>query len=114
VHGLPFLRLFQVLIDVELVSILEADARDSEAACAGQAGGYSVAFDAIYPGETWCRSVVEVDPGRVAELDAEPDLILRAARDALVVALLAEALPVSFHLRLTVLGTEVLARATPR
>lgn len=74
---------------------------------------YLVAFDVIYPGETWCRSVVVVEEAVAAGLQHDWRAVVRVARDALLVMLAVEAAPVSFQLRLTTEGVTVLARATP-
>ena len=90
-------------MDVELVSIVEGDPPDA----------FTVTFDVIYPGETWCRSMVGVGSVKAACLQGERLAMIRAARDALLELLAAEPEPVSFHLRLTTDGTKVLARAVP-
>jgi hypothetical protein len=90
-------------MDVELVSIVEGEPPDA----------YSVSFDVIYPGETWCRSMVGVGHAVAAGLGREEYAMIRAARDALLEVLAAEVEPTSFELRLTTDGTTVLARATP-
>ena len=92
-----------IFMDIEIVSLEEAEPPD----------GFAVAFDVIYPGETWCRSCVLVDDVVAARLEREEHAIVRAARDALLELLAVEPVPVSFHLRLTVEGTTVLARAVP-
>ena len=74
----------------------------------------AVAFDVIYPGETWCRSVVEVDTAVAARLSWDEQAVVRAARDALLDLLAVEPGPVSFHVRLSVEGPAVLAKARPR
>ncbi len=43
-----------IFMDIEFVSIQEAEPPDA----------FSVAFDVIYAGETWCRSLVDVEPRR--------------------------------------------------
>jgi hypothetical protein len=93
-----------IFMDVELVSILEAEAPDA----------YSVAFDVIYSGETWCRSIVDVDTAEAARLGWDEHAVVRAARGALLDLLAAEAAPVSFHVRLQAEGAAVLAKARPR
>jgi hypothetical protein len=92
-----------IFMDVELVSIVDGESLDA----------YTVTFDVIYSGETWCRSIVGVDGAVAAGLEREEYEIVRAARDALLELLAAEAEPVSFQLRLASDGTTVLARATP-
>lgn len=92
-----------IFIDVELVGIEAAE----------PPGTYVTAFDVIYAGETWCRSVVLVDPDVVAAVEREQRAVIGAARDALLELLQFEAVPVSFRLRLTAEGTVVLARAAP-
>ena len=74
---------------------------------------FTVAFDVIYAGETWCRSLVWVDGCVAAGLDRDERAVIGAARDALLELLAVETLPVSFHLRLGSQGSVVLARATP-
>ena len=90
-------------MDIELVSIDVEEPPDAHA----------VAFDVIYPGETWCRSLVRLSPDLAADLGQEEGRMIAAARDALLELLDLEAQPVSFDLRLTVDGTVVLARANP-
>ena len=90
-------------MDVELVSIVDGEPPDA----------YTVTFDVIYSGETWCRSIIGVDSAVAAGLEREEYGIVRAARDALLEMLATEAEPVSFQLRLATCGTSVLARATP-
>jgi hypothetical protein len=92
-----------IFMDIEFVSILEAEPPDV----------FSVAFDVIYAGETWCRSVVEVDAGAATRLGGDEQAVVRAARDALLDLLAAEAAPVSFHVRLGGEGVTVLATARP-
>jgi hypothetical protein len=92
-----------IFMDVEVVSINEAEPPDA----------FVVAFDVIYAGETWCRSLVWV--GRIvsASLDHDEYAVVGAARDALLELLAVEATPVSFHLRVEPEGATVLARAMP-
>jgi hypothetical protein len=92
-----------IFMDIELVSIVGAELPDA----------YTVTFDVIYSGETWCRSMVGVDSALAARLGHEEYAIVRAARDALLELLVAEAEPVSFQLRLDTDCTTILARATP-
>ena len=92
-----------IFMDIEFVSILEAEPPDA----------FSVAFDVIYAGETWCRSLVDVDTAAAAQLGHEELAVVRAAREALLDLLAVEAAPVSFHLRLCSDGPEVLAKARP-
>ena len=47
-----------IFMDIELVSIQEAE----------PPGAYSVAFDVIYAGETWRRSIVDLDKAGSARL----------------------------------------------
>jgi len=91
-------------MDVELVSVEEAGFPDA----------FTVAFDVIYAGETWCRSVVDVGSSITAQSGHEEQVVVGLARDALLELLAAEAVPVSFHIHLGPNGTTVLARATPR
>jgi hypothetical protein len=92
-----------IFMDVELVSIQEAEPPDA----------FSVAFDVIYAGETWCRSVVDVDTAGSARLGRDEYAIVRAAREALVDLLVMEPAPVSYHLKLGAEGLAVLAKARP-
>lgn len=88
------------IVDIELVDVDVAEPPDS----------LVVTFDAIYPGETWCRSVVFVAP-EVAR--AGEDEVIRAARDALVGVIEAAGEPVSAELRLSSQGPHVLALGRP-
>jgi hypothetical protein len=92
-----------IFMDIELVSIQEAEPPDA----------YSVAFDVIYAGETWCRSIVDVDTAGAARLGRNEHAIMRAAREALLDLLVLEPAPVSFHLALGCDGPTVLAKARP-
>jgi hypothetical protein len=92
-----------IFMDIELVSIEEAEPPDA----------FSVAFDVIYAGETWCRSIVEVDTVTCARLERDEYAVVRAARECLLDLLDQEPAPVSFHARLSEAGPEVLARARP-
>ena len=92
-----------IFMDVELVSIQEAEPPDA----------FSVAFDVIYAGETWCRSLVDVDTAGAARLGRDEQAVIRAAREALVDLLVLEPAPVSFHLRLGTEGPAVLAKGRP-
>ncbi len=91
-------------MDIELVSIAEGDPPDA----------YTVTFDVVYSGETWCRSMVGVGSAIAVRQGREEPAMIRLARDALLELLAAEPEPVSFQLRLTPDGTTVLARAVPR
>lgn len=93
-----------IFMDIELVSLDEA----------AEPGGCVVTFDVIYPGETWCRSVIEVDRLVTTRLGHEERAVVAVARDALLDRLAAELVPVSLHLRLGEQGCSVLARGTPR
>ena len=93
-----------LFMDIELVSIDET----------GRPDAFAVAFDVIYAGETWCRSLVCVDEMVAVRLQRDERAVITAARDALLDLLAVEPMPVSFHLRVSTEGTEVLARATPR
>jgi hypothetical protein len=90
-------------MDIEFVSILEAEPPDA----------FSVAFDVIYAGETWCRSIVDMDTAGAARLGRDEQLVVRAARETLLDLLVAEPAPVSFHIRLGAEGSEVLAKRRP-
>jgi hypothetical protein len=92
-----------IFVDIELVSLDAAELPDR----------FAATFDVIYPGETWCRSVVLVESAAAARLGLEERAIIAAARDALLDLLDVEVAPVSFHLRLTTEGTSILGRATP-
>ena len=92
-----------IFMDIEFVSILEAELPDA----------FSVAFDVIYGGETWCRSIVDVDSAEAALLGQDEHAVIRAARGALLDLLEPETGPVSFHLRLEPEGAVVLAKARP-
>jgi hypothetical protein len=90
-----------MLIDLELVSV---ETGEGEAAL-------SVTFDAIYPGETWVRSVVDVTRELAALFEADHRPPVSTARDALLELLQFEVRPVSFHLVLSSEGTEVVQRS---
>jgi hypothetical protein len=92
-----------IFMDIELVSIDQAELPDA----------FTVTFDVIYAGETWCRSLVWVDSTVAARLERNERAVTGAARDALLELLAVEPLPVSFHLRLGSEGSTILARATP-
>lgn len=92
-----------LFMDIELVSAGEEEPPDA----------YAVAFDVIYSGETWCRSLVRLSPDIAARLDREEASMIARARDALLELLELEARPVSFDMRITAAGTLVLARAYP-
>ena len=92
-----------IFMDIELVSIQEAEAPDA----------FTVAFDVIYAGETWCRSIVDVGTAEAARLARDEHAVVRAARDALLDLLALEPAPMSFHLRLGAAGPAVLAKARP-
>ena len=77
-------------MDIEFVSIQEAEPPDA----------FSVAFDVIYAGETWCRSVVDVNATAAAGLGREEQAVVWAARNALLDLLAEEPAPVSLHIRL--------------
>lgn len=89
--------------DIEFVWLQQVEPPDA----------YAVAFDVIYAGETWCRSLVTVERAVAARLEWDERAVIGAARDALLELLGVEAAPVSFHLRLTTEGCAVLARGTP-
>jgi hypothetical protein len=92
-----------LFMDIEFVSIQEAEPPDA----------YAVAFDVIYAGETWCRSLVGVDAAAAARMGRDEYEVIRAARGALLDHLAVETVPVSLHLRLDVDGVTVLARGRP-
>lgn len=87
------------IVDIELVAVESAHPPDR----------FVVTFDVVYPGETWCRSLVYVAPTVVAD---EQDLV-SLARDALVPFLEMEGQPVSLELRLTPTGPVILGRRLP-
>ena len=89
--------------DIDFVTIEEAPPPDA----------FTVTFDVIYAGETWCRSIVDLDATLAARLLREELAMVAEARNALLEHLALEALPVSCHLRLTPEGTTVLAQARP-
>jgi hypothetical protein len=90
-----------MLVDLELVSITDSE---------GDAG-VVVTFDATYPGETWVRSAVDVSRDVVLGLEAEGRSLVSTARDALLGVLEFEPAPVSFYLRLSSEGIEVVSSA---
>ena len=92
-----------IFMDIEFISIREAEPPEA----------FSVAFDVIYAGETWCRSVVDVSTAVAAGVNGDETAVIRATRGALLDLLAAEPAPVSLHMRLGVGGVEVLARARP-
>jgi len=92
-----------LFMDIELVSIQEAEPPDA----------YAVAFDVIYAGETWCRSLVSVDTAAAACMGRDEYEMVRTARGALLDLLAVETVPVSLHLRLGIDGVAVLARGRP-
>jgi hypothetical protein len=92
-----------IFMDIELVSIQEAEPPDA----------FSVAFDVIYAGETWCRSIVDVDTAEAARLARDEHAVVRAAREALLDLLAVEPAPMSFHVRLGAQGPAVVAKARP-
>ena len=92
-----------LFMDIELVSIQEAEPPDA----------YAAAFDVIYAGETWCRSLVSVDTAAAACMGRDEYEMVRAARGALLDLLAVETVPVSLHLRLGIDGVAVLARGRP-
>jgi hypothetical protein len=92
-----------IFMDIEFVSIQEAEPPMA----------FSVAFDVIYAGETWCRSIVDVDQAGAVCLGREEQAVVRGARDALLELLALEPAPVSFHLQLGAEGPAVLAKGRP-
>lgn len=92
-----------LFMDIELVSVEEAEPPDA----------FTVVFDVIYAGETWCRSLVWVDDLVATRLHHDERAVTSAARDALLDLLAVEAVPVSFHVRVTTDGPSILARGTP-
>jgi hypothetical protein len=92
-----------LFMDLELVAIDQAEHPDA----------FAVVFDAIYAGETWCRSLVWVDAVLADSLSRDERAVIGAARDALLDLLAVEFVPVSLQLRLGCEGTTVLGRGTP-
>jgi len=92
-----------IFTDIDFVAIEEAQPPDA----------VTVTFDVIYGEETWCRSLVDLDTTLAARLLREDLQMVEAARNALLERLALEAVPVSFHLRVTPDGTTVLAQARP-
>jgi hypothetical protein len=92
-----------IFMDIEFVAVDEADYPDA----------FVVVFDAIYAGETWCRSLVWVDADMAALLDRDERAVISAARNTLLERLAVEPGPVSFELRLSQVGSTVIARGTP-
>lgn len=92
-----------IFMDVELVAIDEAEFPDA----------FTVAFDVIYAGETWCRSLVWVTADLSARLNGDERAVAGAARDALLNLLAVEVAPVSYELRLGSGGPTVLGRGIP-
>ena len=92
-----------IFMDIEFVAVDEAEFPDA----------FVVVFDAIYAGETWCRSLVWVDADLAAMLDREERSVVSAARNALLERLAVEPAPVSFELRLGPTGSTVIARGAP-
>lgn len=90
-------------LDIELVSVVEAEFPEA----------FSVAFDVIYPGETWCRSVIDVGHDVAGRMAFEERAAVSAARDALLELLVLETGPVSFRLRLSVEGTTIVDKGRP-
>jgi DNA-binding LacI/PurR family transcriptional regulator len=90
-------------MDIELVAVQQAD----------HPNAFTVVFDVIYAGETWCRSVVDVGHDAIVVLAGDERAVVSVARDALLDLLAVEPAPVSFHLRIDASGTTVLARARP-
>jgi hypothetical protein len=88
------------IVDVELVGIAPAEPPDI----------FEVAFDVIYPGETWCRSVIAVSSDLAYAGEEE---LIRQAREALLVVVEREGQPVSVRLRVTSDGTQVVAMGRP-
>lgn len=88
------------IVDIELVGVDVAEPPDA----------LTVTLDVIFPGETWCRSVVFVAP---EEARTDRDEIIRSARDALVAVIESEGEPVSVELRLSPRGADVIAIGRP-
>lgn len=92
-----------IFMDIELVGLEEAEYPDA----------FAVAFDVIYSGETWCRSLVWVSADLAETLARDEQAVTSAARDALLDVLAPETMPVSFELRASTGGITVLARGSP-
>jgi hypothetical protein len=92
-----------IFMDIEFVAIDEAEYPDA----------FVVVFDAIYAGETWCRSLVWIDAEAAAAVSGDERAAISAARDALLDLLAVEPAPVSFQARLGRDGCTVIARGSP-
>jgi hypothetical protein len=88
------------IVDVELVEVTAGRPPDL----------WQVVFDVIYPGETWCRSIVRLTMDFVEEGELE---LVGRARDALVAVLERQSGPVSTDIRVTPAGTAVLRLGRP-
>jgi hypothetical protein len=88
------------IVDIEALGLEEAEHPDT----------LSVAFDVIYPGEVWCRSVVYVAPDAA---QGSEDQIIGRARDALLEVVQRESLPVSVEIRVSAAGTTLLEIGHP-
>lgn len=88
------------IVDIEPLGVLEAEPPDA----------LEIAFDVIFPGETWCRCVVLV--GRDFSYRSEHELV-STARDEVVRVIEREGRPVAVRLRLCSSGVEVQAVAAP-
>lgn len=71
---------------------------------------WNIAFDVIYPEETWCRSLVRVAAEVASGSEQE---ITSWARDCLLALLEEEGEPASADIRLTSRGVELLALGYP-
>ncbi|NLT35617.1 MAG: hypothetical protein GXX83_06940 [Gaiellales bacterium] len=99
------------IMDIEVV----------DAAYVATAEAWLVVFDVIYPGETWCRSEVWLQPDAVrpvAEGGGDPGgpgspPLISLARDHLLGHLEAEGAPVSLVVDVTSSGSSVRDRARP-
>lgn len=99
------------IVDVELVGLEEGEGQDA----------FLVTFDVIYPGETWCRSLVRVTPQAASSLEtvtaeappAAEHRVIARARDCLLSLLELESGPSSAEIRLTGEGLVVLALGRP-
>jgi hypothetical protein len=88
------------IVDVELVEVAPGELPDV----------WTIVFDVIYPGETWCRSLVRLSPA--SSQGNELELVGRA-RDALLAILELQAGPASADIRVAPEGTTVLRLGSP-
>jgi hypothetical protein len=87
------------IVDIEIVAVEEGV----------PPGGATVVFDVIYPGETWCRSVVSI----VSDGLGPTEEVVASARDALLLELQKESQPVALELLVSAVGAVVQGRRLP-